>query len=160
MGQGGAGGDQALCTAACSTFQGCGVMVSATCASACTSASPNYRSCLSAAGADCNALALCYFTAVAPTDCPAGGGVPAGSATCATTDTCQGTCNTNGSPASCGCACAAAIDPTLANDLLVINSCALEKCAGSCGSSGTHGSDCNSCFQQMCASQRAACLAQ
>jgi hypothetical protein len=157
---GGAGGanDQALCTAVCATFVSCGVTTSASCETECAAGSTNYKSCVGAAGTDCNALAMCYFQAAASTDCPGGGGVPSGSATCATTDTCEGTCNTNSSGAACKCACAAAASPSVAGLLLAINSCASDKCASAC--SGTSGPDCNTCFQTDCATPRQNCLAQ
>ena len=158
-GGGGAGGanDQALCTAVCATFVSCGVTTSASCETECAAGSASYKSCVGAAGTDCNALAMCYFQATASTDCPGGGGVPSGSATCATTDSCEGTCNTNGSGAACRCACVAAADPAVANLVLDINSCATSMCASECTGAGT---TCNSCFQTACQTPRTACLAR
>ncbi|HTB61635.1 MAG TPA: hypothetical protein VLC06_27415 [Polyangia bacterium] len=159
-GSGGAGGanDQALCTAVCATFVSCGVTTSASCETECAAGSASYKSCVGAAGTDCNALAMCYFQATASTDCPGGGGVPSGSATCATTDDCEGTCNTNGSGAACKCACATAASPTVAGLLLAINSCASDKCAAECA--GASSSECNTCFQNDCTASRQNCLAQ
>jgi hypothetical protein len=152
-GAGGAG-DQALCDDACTAFLACGVTVQTTCSSDCVAANATYKSCLSAAGTDCNGLAMCYFTATAPTKCPGGGGIPAGTATCAATATCQGTCNADSSAASCTCACVAALSPALASHLLINNSCAGVKCAADCSPSTP---SCNSCFDEMCTTAQQDC---
>ncbi|HVV52818.1 MAG TPA: hypothetical protein VHO06_24365, partial [Polyangia bacterium] len=146
-----------LCTSACTTFTSCGVTTKSTCVSDCASASASFRTCIGAAGTDCNALAVCYFKATAASDCTAGGGVPAGTATCAATDSCEGTCNTNSSGPACRCACLAAADPSVANLVLGINSCASDTCASACN--GTSGPDCNTCFDTQCGTPRTACLA-
>lgn len=157
-GAGGASSNQALCTSSCAAFTTCGVTTKATCIADCESSSSSYRSCIRAAASNCNNLAMCYFEAIAGTDCPAGGGVPASTATCNATDSCLGTCNTSGGGAPCRCGCQAAASPAVANLLLGIDSCSTAMCASSCTGAGS--ADCNTCFQNSCQTPRAACLAQ
>src|ERR1700740_893153 len=64
-GRAGESADQALCPSSCAAFPSCGVTTKSTCEADCANASATYRTCVSAAGSDCNALALCYFQASA-----------------------------------------------------------------------------------------------
>lgn len=156
-GGGGGSSAQALCTSSCAAFVACGVTTKSTCATDCQNASATYRSCIGTAGSDCNALALCYFQAVAGTNCTTGGGVPGGTDTCSATEACQASCNTNGAGPACRCACAGSAAPAVANLLLGVNSCATDLCASGCTGAGS--ADCNTCFDTNCQTPRTACLA-
>jgi hypothetical protein len=151
--------DLALCDSACAAFFACGTTVAATCSGDCVGSSAAYRSCLRTAGTNCNALAMCLFTALAPVDCPGGGGIPAGTATCAVAADCEGTCNAGSAPESCTCACITAMSPAVAIDLVNNNSCAAVDCASDCNAVAGSGPACNTCFDAACAGPRADCMA-
>ncbi len=157
-GTSGAGGgptDLDRCNAACDALIACGVEYQkAECGVGCV-ARPVFLACLKQTSNDCNALALCAWAQFAKDQCGGGPG-PAGSATCAQTATCQGTCNVSNPTAQCACACIAAMSPAAALALLVNDQCALAECP-SCLPQTFNGVACNACHAQKCANQAALC---
>jgi hypothetical protein len=153
-GAAGTGGASMVCDGTCATLTDkCGVATTSSCAADCLANSSTYHDCLSAAGSDCNEIALCALEE----GCPNGGGMPDGSATCAETASCQGVCNANSLGSSCLCTCLSKLDPTLAIYLFINASCAVAECP-SCDSA-VPGPACNQCYDMNCGAAHATCYA-
>jgi hypothetical protein len=150
--------DEQLCEMMCSTLIGCGVGYDGNrCSSACLQ-QPIFRSCAKAVLSDCNALALCAFRQGSAESCNSAGGVPDGGDSCNQVQACQSHCNTFDQPASCGCACEAALSPAKAINLLINNVCSTAKCGTHCLPPTGNGPDCNACFASLCQTENAQCV--
>jgi len=146
----GAGGSSAamICDNACAALHSCGAIVSPTCSKDCQAAPQTYLDCLRATGNDCNAISLCFFSAVC------GGNGPSGTLSCAATAGCEGYCNANNATVACGCACIRAMTPATALDLIINNGCGIP-CA-SCNPSTFNGPACNACASSCVAQGKCA----
>jgi hypothetical protein len=147
-------GGTSLCQTACSSLISCGTpAVMTTCVNGCeseTSVNSAFMTCLNLAGTDCDAIALCSLKVTAATLCPGGGGVPAGTETCAQGSTCTAKCTT----APCNCTCVAELSPSTALYAYNNEVCLDGNCASVCTPPFTN---CGACFAANCQTEAAAC---
>lgn len=104
-------------------------------------------------------MALCALQQLGADGC-GGNGTPSGTANCDQTALCQGTCDAQNAPASCGCACNRQLDPKKALSLLINDACSSAKCPVQCGPPPAgNGPSCLACFAQVCQAENAQCVA-
>ncbi len=148
--------DAHVCSAACTSLTNCGVLYDNTCAATCLSSDPVFIACARNALGDCNGLAMCAFRQAAVTACGGVAGIPVGAATCAQAGVCEASCGTLSEAPGCVCDCWSALAPSRAINLLINNQCATARCPIACGPNGS-GSQCQSCFAQMCSDKESQC---
>jgi len=147
-----------VCASACSALITCGVdYVQASCVSGCLT-STVFLPCLMTVGTtDCNAMALCAWKQDSASVCD-GGAIPSGVETCDEVATCEGDCDSINAPPSCGCQCQVQLDPAKSLNLLINDQCAGGKCPSECGPTG-NGPSCLACYNELCQTEQAQCVA-
>jgi hypothetical protein len=140
------GTDAEVCGAACDTLIGCGVELDLDgCKASCLDPSgTGLVACFRQVPAACNPLSSCVLSTLCGS-----GGVPAGSASCESGQSCLASCA--GSPdGNCGCSCIGQVSSDQAAAIYAVAVCASVHCSFECGASGGDPGSCQGCLANVC----------